>query len=142
MAENRSQVANSLEPWLKLKNKVVTLKFGCTIIAAARRVDRLQSLCNGLVSARSNEPGQGLFRAVAVELNVSANGPTVDAAVEKAWGAFGRIGSLINNAGVRDLLPGCLVYAPSKAAVNMITKATFFIVKTRATLPSVPIFNK
>ncbi|PIN22699.1 Reductase [Handroanthus impetiginosus] len=198
MTENRSQVANSLEPWLELKNKVLMVtgassglgrefcldlaKAGCRIIAAARRVDRLQSLCNeinnGLVSTISNQPGQGRPRAVAVELDVSASGPTINAAVEKAWGAFGRIDALINNAGVRgsvktplDLsedewddviktnlegtwlvskyvctrmrdaqqagsvinisstaglnrghLSGCLVYAASKAAVNMITK--------------------
>ncbi|PIN25646.1 Reductase [Handroanthus impetiginosus] len=198
MTENRSQVANSLEPWLELKNKVVMVtgassglgrefcldlaKAGCRIIAAARRVDRLQSLCNeinsGLVSTSSNEPGQGRLRAVAMELDVSSSRPTIDAAVEKAWGAFGRIDALINNAGVRgsvktplDLsedewddviktnlkgtwlvskyvcrrmrdaqqggsvinisstaglnrghLSGCLVYAASKAAVNVITK--------------------
>ncbi|PIN15663.1 Reductase [Handroanthus impetiginosus] len=198
MTENRSQVANSLEPWLELKNKVVMVtgassglgrefcldlaKAGCRIIAAARRVDRLQSLCNEinnrLVSISSNQPGQGRRRAVSVELDVSASGPTIDAAVEKAWGAFGRIDALINNAGVRgsvktplDLsedewddviktnlkgtwlvskyvcrrmrdaqqggsvinisstaglnrghLSGCLVYAASKAAVNVITK--------------------
>ncbi|KAI3446562.1 hypothetical protein Pfo_003227 [Paulownia fortunei] len=197
MTESRSYVANSLEPWLELKNKVVMVtgassglgrdfcldlaKAGCRIIAAARRVDRLQSLCdeiNNGIGSTGYEPGQDRARAVAVELDVSASGPTIDAAVEKAWDAFGRIDALINNAGVRgsvrtplDLsedewndiininlkgtwlvskyvctrmrraqqggsvinisstaglnrgqLPGSLVYAASKAAVNTITK--------------------
>ncbi|KAK6124816.1 hypothetical protein DH2020_041432 [Rehmannia glutinosa] len=198
MTESRNHVANSLEPWLELKDKVVMVtgassglgrefcldlaKAGCRIVAAARRIDRLQSLCdeinNRAGSTSSNEPIQDQPRAVAVELDVSASGPTIEASVRKAWDAFGRIDALINNAGVRgsvhtplDLtenewndiirtnltgtwlvskyvcrlmrdtqqggsvinissiaglnrgqLPGSLVYAASKAAVNTVTK--------------------
>ena len=43
----------------------------------------------------------GALRAVAVELDVCADGPTIDNSVQKGWDAFGRIDVLINNAGVR-----------------------------------------
>lgn len=107
-------MGNSLEPWLDLKNKVVMVtgassglgrdfcldlaKAGCRIIAAARRVDRLQSLCNEINSWNGTE---NRSRAVIVELDVSATEPTIGAAVDEAWNAFGRIDVLINNAGVR-----------------------------------------
>ncbi|KAL3637127.1 hypothetical protein CASFOL_019426 [Castilleja foliolosa] len=114
-------VANSLEPWLELNDKIVMVtgassglgrgfcldlaKAGCRIVAAARRIDRLQSLCdeinNRAGSTATSEPTQDQLRAVAVELDVSASGPTVEASVQKAWDAFGRIDALINNAGVR-----------------------------------------
>ncbi|XP_011079072.1 uncharacterized protein LOC105162683 isoform X2 [Sesamum indicum] len=195
MRESRGQVASSLEPWLELKNKIVMVtgassgrgrefcldlaEAGCKVVAAARRVDRLRLLCDEINNGiGSNKPGPDRARAVAVELDVNASGPIINAAVEKAWGAFGRIDALINNAGVRgsvhsplDLsedewndiirtnltgtwlvskyvcsrmryaqqggsvinisstaglnrgqLPGSLVYAASKAAVNTITK--------------------
>ncbi|KAL0334380.1 UNVERIFIED_CONTAM: putative oxidoreductase [Sesamum angustifolium] len=195
MGESGGQGPSSLEPWLELKNKIVMVtgassglgrefcldlaKAGCKVVAAARRVDRLRLLCDEINNGiASNEQGPDRARAVAVELDVSASGPTINAAVEKAWGAFGRIDALINNAGVRgsvhsplDLsedewndiirtnltgtwlvskyvcsrmrdaqqggsvinisstaglnrgqLPGSLVYAASKAAVNSITK--------------------
>lgn len=70
---------------------------GCKVIAAARRVDRLISLCDEI-------NGKDLIddvRAVAVELDVAAEGPVIEASVKKAWDAFGRIDCLINNAGVR-----------------------------------------
>ncbi|MCD7471196.1 hypothetical protein HAX54_011511 [Datura stramonium] len=41
------------------------------------------------------------LRAVAFELDVSANGPAIEAAVQKAWDAFGHIDVLVNNAGIR-----------------------------------------
>ncbi|KAL3637125.1 hypothetical protein CASFOL_019424 [Castilleja foliolosa] len=114
-------VANSLEPWLELNDKIVMVtgassglgrgfcldlaKAGCRIVAAARRIDRLQSLCdeinNRAGSTATSEPTQDQLRAVAVELDVSASGPIVEASVQKAWDAFGRIDALINNAGVR-----------------------------------------
>ena len=38
---------------------------------------------------------------MAVELDVAARGSALEAAVQRAWDAFGRIDVLINNAGVR-----------------------------------------
>lgn len=120
MWEGKSFVAESLEPWLQLENKVVMVtgassglgrefcldlaKAGCRIVAAARRVDRLQSLCDEINNGLgSNEPGQGRAKAFAVELDVGANEPAIDSAVGKAWDSFGRIDVLINNAGVRGI---------------------------------------
>ncbi|KAL0404792.1 UNVERIFIED_CONTAM: NAD-dependent glycerol dehydrogenase [Sesamum radiatum] len=198
MAESRTQAGNSLEPWFELNDKVVMVtgassglgrgfcldlaKAGCRIIAAARRIDRLQSLCeeinNSAGSGSSSVLNQIQPRAVAVELDVTASDSINEDSVGKAWDAFGRIDALINNAGVRgsvhtplDLtedewndiirtnltgtwlvskhvcrlmrdakrggsvinissiagldrgqLPGSLVYAASKAAVNTMTK--------------------
>ncbi|XP_011079076.1 uncharacterized protein LOC105162685 [Sesamum indicum] len=120
--ENSSQVAAQLEPWLRLENKIVLVtgassglgrefcldlaKAGCRIVAAARRKDRLQSLCeeiNNWVDGSSSSmgPSQDQPRAVAVELDVTAAGVTIEACVQKAWAAFGRIDALINNAGIR-----------------------------------------
>ncbi|CAH9062385.1 unnamed protein product [Cuscuta europaea] len=116
--ERRSPVAPHLEPWRTLSEKVVMVtgassglgreicldlaKSGCRILAAARRIDRLESLC---VEINGNGSGDPSFdpspRAVAVQLDVSANGPAIEAAVQKAWDAFGRIDALVNNAGVR-----------------------------------------
>nr|GMC79338.1 3-oxoacyl-[acyl-carrier-protein] reductase, chloroplastic-like [Ipomoea batatas] len=118
--ESRSQVAAHMEPWRSLRDKVVMVtgassglgrefcldlaKAGCRIIAAARRIDRLQSLCdeiNGAGSGSGEPNSSRQLTAVAVELDVSANGPAIEAAVQRAWDAFGRIDALINNAGVR-----------------------------------------
>ncbi|XP_043692249.1 3-oxoacyl-[acyl-carrier-protein] reductase FabG-like [Telopea speciosissima] len=104
------ETQNCLEPWHRLDGKVVMVtgassglglefcldlaKAGCYIVAAARRKDRLASLCNEINQLNSN-------RAVAVELDVSAKGPEIDASVQRAWDAFGRIDALVNNAGVR-----------------------------------------
>ncbi|XP_009792301.1 uncharacterized protein LOC107805707 [Nicotiana tabacum] len=116
-----------MEPWKELRGKVVMVtgassgigrefsldlaKSGCRIIAAARRVDRLKSLCDEINS-------EGPRRAIAVELDVTANGATIEAAVQIAWDAFGRIDALVNNAGLR----GSLAYASSKMALDMVTK--------------------
>ncbi|KAL1546853.1 3-oxoacyl-[acyl-carrier-protein] reductase FabG-like [Salvia divinorum] len=99
-----------MEPWVELTDKVVLVtgassglgreycldlaKAGCRIVAAARRIERLKSLCD--------EIGGG--RAVAVELDVKGSGEAIEAAVNKAWDAFGRIDALINNAGIRGLM--------------------------------------
>lgn len=108
-----------LEPWHDLTGKVVMVtgassgigrdfcidlaKAGCRIIAAARRIDRLASLCDEInwVGQSGGAGTYGSVRAVAVELDVSAKGPAIEASVKKAWEAFGRIDGLINNAGVR-----------------------------------------
>ncbi|KDP23890.1 hypothetical protein JCGZ_26632 [Jatropha curcas] len=113
------QVPAQLEPWCDLNNKVVLItgassgigrdmclgiaKSGCRILTAARRVDRLKSLCeeiNQLPSSANVEPSTAP-RAVAVELDISADGVTIDKSVQTAWDAFGRIDALVNNAGVR-----------------------------------------
>ncbi|KAK7267187.1 hypothetical protein RIF29_19852 [Crotalaria pallida] len=115
-----SQISSHpLEPWHNLAGKVVLVtgasaglgsefcldlaKAGCRIIAAARRVDRLNSLCEEINRMAVTEAGDGAksIRAIAVELDVSADGPTIDKYVQKAWDAFGHIDVLINNAGVR-----------------------------------------
>ena len=112
----------ALESWEEeLKGKVVLVtgassglgrdfcldlaKAGCKIIAAARRVDRLQSLCHQInhlsSSAESNPTSSSSPRAVALELDVSADGPTIEKSIQKGWEAFGHIDALVNNAGVR-----------------------------------------
>ncbi|KAI3514365.1 hypothetical protein L1887_12711 [Cichorium endivia] len=122
---SNQSVSIKLEPWHDLTGKVVMVtgassglgrdlcidlaKAGCRIVAAARRIDRLVSLCdeinqlgrNGGAGSSGNCEVTGDVRAVAVELDVSAKGPAIEASVEKAWKAFGRVDGLINNAGVR-----------------------------------------
>lgn len=104
-------MAKQLEPWHDLAGKVVLVtgasagigrdfcldlaRAGCFVIAAARRVDRLQSLCDEINGK------EGSLRAVAVELDVAADGGAIEKYVQKAWEAFGHIDALINNAGVR-----------------------------------------
>ncbi|GAB4851774.1 hypothetical protein Ancab_031174 [Ancistrocladus abbreviatus] len=79
-------------------------KAGCRIIAAARRTERLKSLCDQInqhSSSPSSADSATTIRAVAIELDVSRDDKAVQAAVQKAWDAFGRIDALINNAGIR-----------------------------------------
>ncbi|CAA6672314.1 unnamed protein product [Spirodela intermedia] len=99
-------------PWSSLEGKIVMVTgassgigrdfcldlaaAGCRVVAATRRIDRLESLC-----AEINAREPPALRAVAVELDVSAEEATIAPAVERAWSAFGRIDSLVNNAGVR-----------------------------------------
>ncbi|PNX60029.1 enoyl-(acyl carrier) reductase chloroplastic-like [Trifolium pratense] len=105
-----------LEPWHSLTGKVVLVtgasagigrdlsldlaRAGCRVIVAARRVDRLQSLCDE-INGRLLSPEKQSLRAVAVELDVAADGSAIEKYVQKAWEAFGCIDALINNAGVR-----------------------------------------
>ncbi|OIW19203.1 hypothetical protein TanjilG_16833 [Lupinus angustifolius] len=115
-----SQISNPLQPWHKLDGKIVLItgasaglgfqfcidlaRAGCRIVAAARRVDRIKSLCeeiNQMMPLPEAGDGGSNLRAVAVELDVAADGPTIDMCVQKAWDAFGYIDVLINNAGVR-----------------------------------------
>ncbi|XP_017254620.1 uncharacterized protein LOC108224490 [Daucus carota subsp. sativus] len=106
-----TQVSNQLEPWLDLDGKVVLVtgassglgwdfcinlaQANCKVIAAARRVDRLKSLCDQ-INGNSASP-----RAVAIAIDVTADPASIEAAVGKAWGIFGRVDCLINNAGIR-----------------------------------------
>lgn len=78
-------------------------KAGCKIIAAARRINRLETLCDEInrISFGSDESGASELRAVPIELDISSNAPAIEAAVQKAWDAFGRLDALVNNAGVR-----------------------------------------
>lgn len=101
------------EPWRSLDGKVVMVtgassgiglelcldlaKAGCKVIAAARRIERLNSLCDE-INKRTNDSS---VRAVAVELDISVDEEFIEASVQRTWDAFGRIDALINNAGVR-----------------------------------------
>ncbi|MED6204192.1 hypothetical protein PIB30_006948 [Stylosanthes scabra] len=121
-----SQVSDHLEPWHKLHDKVVLVtgassglgrdfcldlaKSGCRVVAAARRLDRLTSLCDEINQMALPDKSGGVLshRAVAVELDVCADGPTIEESVQKAWDAFGHIDCLINNAGVRGTVKPAL----------------------------------
>ncbi|CAI9287621.1 unnamed protein product [Lactuca saligna] len=122
---------DQFEAWRDLRGKVVMVtgassglgrdfsidlaKAGCKIIAAARRTDLLKSLCDEINNMELNlisddhidddvhEANQGQI-AVAIELDICADGPTIEASVQKAWETFGRIDVLINNAGIRGNL--------------------------------------
>ncbi|KAM0006205.1 putative 3-oxoacyl-[acyl-carrier-protein] reductase [Helianthus debilis subsp. tardiflorus] len=122
MAVSSQHVATSKhESWQDLKDKIVMVtgassgigwelcidlaKSGCKIIAAARRINRLKALCDeinsfGISSCHTNPSG---VLALAVQLDVSADGPAIEASVRKAWDAFGRIDALINNAGITGI---------------------------------------
>ncbi|XP_057770431.1 uncharacterized protein LOC130990220 [Salvia miltiorrhiza] len=111
-----TEILHQLEPWSHLDGKIVMVtgassglgyefcldlaKAGCRVVAAARRTDRLRSLCDQ-INAMDAPNGSSSCRAIAVELDVSAGGPAIAASVERAWAAFGSINALINNAGVR-----------------------------------------
>ncbi|XP_071686636.1 uncharacterized protein [Rutidosis leptorrhynchoides] len=76
-------------------------KYDCRIIAAARRTHNLKALCDKINNLDQTEVRNNTnVRAVAVQLDVSADGPTIEACVKKAWDIFGRIDVLINNAGI------------------------------------------
>ncbi|CAN6821334.1 unnamed protein product [Brassica oleracea] len=75
-------------------------KAGCKIIAAARRVDRLKSLCSEI-----NITG---VQAASLELDVSSDAATIQQAVKEAWKVFGKIDALVNNAGIRGTVKSSL----------------------------------
>lgn len=111
-----------LEPFSDLQEKVVLItgassglgwdfcinlaNAGCKVIAAARRTHRLTSLCDLI---NNNDHSSSTPRAVALALDVTADAEAIEAAVQKAWGVFGHIDCLINNAGIR----GMLLFLPS-----------------------------
>ncbi|KAE8678207.1 reductase FabG-like isoform 2 [Hibiscus syriacus] len=113
-----------LEPWTNLGGKVVMVtgassglghefcldlaKAGCQIVAVARRVDRLKSLCDDINRLSLPEPQSSGTRAVAVKLDVCADGATIQSSVKAAWDAFGRIDVLISNAGIRGQVKNSL----------------------------------
>ncbi|KAK1307508.1 hypothetical protein QJS10_CPA10g00099 [Acorus calamus] len=108
-------------PWRSLEGKVVMVtgassgigrdicldlaRAGCRVVAAARRTDRLSSLCEEINVAMgplvSAGPRPEARRAAAVELDISAKGPEIEASVKRAWEIFGRVDALVNNAGIR-----------------------------------------
>nr|GFB31591.1 hypothetical protein [Tanacetum cinerariifolium] len=106
-----SQIANILEPWHDLTGKVVFVtgassgigkelcldlaRAGCKIIGCARRIELLKSLCDEINGCEKDR-----IRAFALQLDVAADEDTIMAAVDIAWGVFGRIDALINNAGI------------------------------------------
>ncbi|KAK1287085.1 hypothetical protein QJS10_CPB19g00981 [Acorus calamus] len=114
MADQSLQV-----PWRRLEGKVVMVtgassgigrevcldlaRTGCRIVAAARRTDRLRSLCEEI-----NRSAGGTVQAKAVALDVSAKGAEIEASVKRAWEAFGRIDTLVNNAGIRGTIHSSL----------------------------------
>ena len=78
---------------------------GCHVVAAARRTNLLRDLLQQLEQPKlEEEEEEGIagrpYHAL-IELDLSASEESLlDAAVQKAWDAFGRIDILINNAGL------------------------------------------
>ncbi|KAK1420727.1 hypothetical protein QVD17_22554 [Tagetes erecta] len=131
---NDHTISSKLVPWDELSGKVVMVtgassgigrefcidlaKAGCKIIAAARRIDRLMSLCDEInklqpmSGSRCNceliTHGVG---AVAVQLDVSAKDTVIEVSVKRAWDAFGHIDVLINNAGIRGSVRSSLEWS-------------------------------
>ncbi|KAJ6804076.1 uncharacterized protein M6B38_186415 [Iris pallida] len=100
-------------PWKDLEGKVVLVtgasagigrglcldlaRAGCRVVAAARRTDRLESLCEEINGPPASRP----VRSAAVEIDVSAGEARIEEAVRTAWSKFGTIDAVVNNAGVR-----------------------------------------
>ncbi|KAK9069263.1 hypothetical protein SSX86_013379 [Deinandra increscens subsp. villosa] len=123
---SQQTTSRELELWRDLKGKVVMVtgassgigwelcidlaKSGCRVIAAARRIDRLKALCDEINSFDISgcHVNRSDVLAVAVELDVSADGPKIEESVRKAWDAFGHIDALINNAGIAGPLQSTL----------------------------------
>ncbi|KAJ0989776.1 hypothetical protein J5N97_008132 [Dioscorea zingiberensis] len=130
------------QPWDKFEGKVVMVtgassgigrdlcldlaRAGCLIVAAARRIDRLRSLCDQINGAGSSEDDQRPkpVRSVAVQLDVSAKSAEIEAAVHKAWDAFGRIDALVNNAGIRGGVHSPLDWTEEDWNTNFATNLT------------------
>ncbi|XP_012857200.1 PREDICTED: dehydrogenase/reductase SDR family member 7B-like [Erythranthe guttata] len=121
-----------LEPWSRLEGKTVMVtgassglgfefcldlaKAGCRIVAAARRIEKLESLCQQINNNKmeySDAINGGARRAIAVELDVTADPTAIEECVRKAWDAFGHIDALINNAGFRGKVEFGKVFAES-----------------------------
>lgn len=115
MAKNSNKHSEHVMPWSNLEGKVVLVtgassgfgwdfsinlaKAGCKVIAAARRLDRLKSLCQLINNFQSSSCDTPL--AVPLELDIAADPSVIEAAVQEAWRVFGHIDVLINNAGIR-----------------------------------------
>nr|GEW41072.1 glucose/ribitol dehydrogenase [Tanacetum cinerariifolium] len=80
---------------------------GCKVIGCARRIDILTLLCDEINGPECEKDG---IRAFALQLDVSADEDTIKAGVDKAWGVFGRIDALINNAGISGQTRNTLEY--------------------------------
>lgn len=114
---NTTPLSPPPSPWKLLEGKVVMVtgastgigrelcldlaRAGCFVVAAARRIDRLQSLCDEINGASS---ATSVPRSVPVQLDVSGSELEIEAAVKTAWDAFGHIDALVNNAGIRGVL--------------------------------------
>ncbi|OWM73086.1 hypothetical protein CDL15_Pgr001200 [Punica granatum] len=140
---------SQLEPWRQLPDKVVMVtgassglghdfcldlaRAGCRVLAAARRVDRLRSLCDEINALPSSDSGTepGGHRAVALELDISADGPTIERSVQRAWDAFGRIDALVNNAGIRGNVKSPLDLSEEEwdQTVNTNAKGSWLVTK-------------
>ena len=64
-------------------------------------IDSNHSVIESITSSSSSSSSSP--RAVAVELDVTADGPTIEKSVQKAWDVFGHIHALVNNAGIRGM---------------------------------------
>ncbi|KAL7593721.1 hypothetical protein Lser_V15G34602 [Lactuca serriola] len=135
MVVSTQEIATSVsKPWLDLRGKIVMVtgassgigrelcidlaKAGCKIIAAARRTKKLKALCHEInnmeisnIHANEGEAITHDVLAVALELDISAKGPAIEAVVQKAWAAFGCIHALINNAGFRGPIDSAMDFS-------------------------------
>ncbi|EYU20809.1 hypothetical protein ABFS82_11G014400 [Erythranthe guttata] len=111
-------------------------KAGCRIVAAARRVEKLDSLCqqinNNKMEYSMSLTIYGTRLAVAVELDVTADPAAIEASVWKAWDAFGHIDTLINNAGFRGQVRSPLTLSPEEwnQVVKTILTGSWLVAKS------------
>ncbi|CDP21456.1 unnamed protein product [Coffea canephora] len=135
------------EPWSHLDGKIVFVtgassglgrefcldlaKAGCKVVAAARRLERLKSLCDEInqlfPSPSTSSPVEldpNSTRAVAVELDVTADASTIETSVQRAWNAFGHIDAVVNNAGVRGSISSSLDLTENEWNSTMRTNLT------------------